>query len=75
MDRSGRPSGGLCILWKTYLNNGICPIPIPNSKRIQAVEVYKKIIIFNCYFPWDTQDKNFDVWELLKCIEEINFVV
>ena len=72
---SGRQSGGLGIFWKNSLNNCIKPIVVPNSNRVQAINVNNKIIMFNCYFPCDSQNNDFDVWELLKCIEEINSVI
>ena len=55
----GRPSGGLSILWRSALNSQIKPILIPNSNRIQAIEIYSKLILINCYFPCDTQDNSF----------------
>ena len=72
---SGRPSGGLAIFWKNSLNKVVKQIKIPDSNRIQAININDKIIILNCYFPCDTQDNNFNDWELIKCLEEISAVV
>lgn len=72
---SGRPSGGLGIFWKNSLNKLVKPVAIPNSNRIQAIDFNDKVIILNCYFPCDSQNNNFNDWELIKCLEEISHVI
>ena len=67
----GRPSGGLFIMWKKTLNKRVSILKIDNS-RLQAIEIDKNILLFNCYFPNDTQDQNFNNWDLQKCINDIN---
>ena len=71
----GRPSGGLGIFWKHSYNKMIKIVKIPNSTRIQAIDFDNKIIIVNCYFPTDTQDNNFDDWELIKCLETLSGII
>ena len=68
----GRPSGGLFILWKKTLNNKVNVLQIKDNSRIQAIEIDKKIILCNCYFPCDTQDLNFNNWELQSCLNDLN---
>ena len=70
----GRPSGGLVILWKKALNNRISVVKINENSRVQAIEIDRSILLFNCYFPYDTQDANFNEWELQKCFSDINEV-
>ena len=71
----GRASGGLGIFWKNMFNSSVKQINIPNSNRVQAICIYNKTLILNCYFPCDSQDNNFDDWELIKCLEEISGVI
>ena len=71
----GRPSGGLGIFWKHSYNKMIKIVKLPNSTRIQAIDFDNKIIIVNCYFPTDTQDNNFDDWELIKCLETLSGII
>ena len=69
---AGRPSGGLCIFWKSSLNNVVNIIKHPNSSRVQGIEVGQNLVI-NTYFPVDPQGANFDDFELLKCLEDIRW--
>ena len=71
----GRPSGGLAILWRSSLNAFVKRIDLPDSSRVQAITLNKSTLIINCYFPCDSQDNNFDDWELIKCLEEISGVI
>ena len=71
----GRPSGGLAIFWKNSLNKYVKPINIPNSTRTQAITLNNNLIIINSYFPCDTQDENFNEFELIKCLEEISGII
>ena len=70
----GRPSGGLVTLWKKTLNKRISVVKISDSSRVQAIDIDNRILLFNCYFPYDTQDANFNDWDLQKCINVINEV-
>ena len=70
---SGRPSGGLAIFWKKYLNHSVKIRKHPDSLRVQAIEVCNNYMIINAYFPTDPQKQNFDDSELLKCIADISW--
>lgn len=72
---SGRPSGGLGLLWKHSLDNMISINRHPNSKRVHAVTFDSKILIVNTYFPVDPKTENFDDFELLKTLEDINWYI
>ena len=50
---AGRPSGRLCIFWKSSLNN-VNIIKYPNSSRVQSIVVGQNVVI-NTYFPVDPQ--------------------
>ena len=68
----GRPSGGLFILWNKKLNKSIKVLNIENNPRVQAIEINNSVILFNCYFPCDTRNLNYDDWELQRCLRDIN---
>ena len=68
----GRPSGGLFILWNKKLNKNIKVLNIENNPRVQAIEINNSVILFNCYFPCDTRNLNYDDWELQRCLRDIN---
>lgn len=70
---SGRPSGGLGLLWKHSLDNLINIIRHPNSNRVHAITFDSKFLIVNTYFPVDPKVDNFDDFELLKTLEDINW--
>ena len=67
----GRPSGGLFILWKKALNSRISIVKTENN-RVQTIQIDERILLFNCYFPYDTRDQNFNDWELQKCLNDID---
>ena len=68
----GRPSGGLGIFWSKSLGD-VNIIKHPDSNRVQAIEIYKKFVFINVYFPTDPRVDNFDDFELLKCLGDINW--
>ena len=68
----GRPSGGLGIFWNKSLGD-VKIIKHPDSNRVQAIEIYKKYVFINVYFPTDPRVDNFDDFELLKCLGDINW--
>ena len=51
-----------------------CILNIENNARVQAIEINKSVILFNCYFPCDSRNVNYDDWELQKCLRDINNV-
>ena len=69
----GRPSGGLSIFWAKTLSNYVKIVKHPESNRVQGIELYKKYVFINVYFPTDPKTDNFDDFELLKCLEDINW--
>ena len=69
----GRPSGGLGIFWVKTLTNFVKIIKHPDSNRVQGIEIFKKYVFINVYFPTDPKTDNFDDFELLKCLEDINW--
>lgn len=71
----GRPTGGLAIIWPKSLRRKVQQLKVNSPSRVQAVMVESKIIVINCYFPCDTQNQNFNEWELLKCFEDIRFLI
>ena len=73
----GRPSCGLAIFYHKALSQFITHITVPDSHRVQAIEL--KIsgcsyTYINCYFPTDPRVNNFDETELLNVLQDINFV-
>ena len=75
---SGRPVGGLSILYSKKLSKFITHIQVPNSHRVQAIEL--KIsgitrVFINCYFPTDPRVDNFDETHLLNTLQDINFIM
>ena len=72
---SGRPSGGLGILWKKSLNDNIKLIKHPDSLRAQAIKICGNYLLINSYFPNDPQTVNFDDFQLLKCIEDVRWFI
>ena len=72
---SGRPSGGLAILWPKSSKHKIQQLKLNNSNRVQAVSIDSTFLLLNCYFPCDTQNNNFNEWELLKCLEDIRYCI
>ena len=69
----GRPSGGLSIFWAKTLSNFVKIVKHPESNRVQGIEIYKKYVFINAYFPTDPKTDNFDDFELIKCLEDINW--
>ena len=72
---SGQPSGGLGIFWRKTLNSSVNIIKHPDSLRVQGIELCKKYIVINTYFPTDPQALNFNDFELLKCIEDVKWYI
>ena len=73
----GRPSGGLAILYDKRLSQFISHIVVPNSYRVQAIElkiVGESYTFINCYFPTDPRANNFDETVLINTLEDINFI-
>lgn len=75
MISSGRPSGGIAILWPKASLLKVHQLKVNGSSRVQAVMIDSRIILINCYFPCDTQNGNFNEFELLKCLEDIRCIV
>ena len=73
----GRPSGGLTVLYRKTLEPFVTEITIPDSKRVQAIHFKQggsAYVFINVYFPTDPQCDNFCDDELLKTLNDINFV-
>ena len=71
----GRPSGGLCIFWKRSLDNVVTIINHPNSRRVHAIDFDSRYLIVNAYFPVDPKTANFDDFELIKTLQDINWYI
>ena len=69
----GRPSGGLGIFWKKSLSNFVKIVKHPESNRVQGIELFQKYVFVNVYFPTDPQGNFFDDFELLKCLQDIDW--
>lgn len=72
---SGRPCAGLGIFWKKSLNSLVKMFKHPNSQRVQALEICDNHLLINTYFPNDPQVRNYNDYELLKCIEEVKWFI
>ena len=73
----GRPSGGLSIIYRKYLEGFVTEIIIPESKRVQAIHVKinnNAYVFINIYMPTDPQTNNFDDSELIKTLQDIRYV-
>ena len=73
----GRPSGGLSILYRKSLEQFITEITIPESNRVQAIHFKKDTeahVFINVYLPNDPQCANFCDIELLKALQDIQYV-
>ena len=45
----------------------------PGPNRTQGIQIFNKYVLINCYFPNDPNNLNFDDFELLRCLEDINW--
>ena len=73
----GRPSGGLGLLYHKKIQNIVNHITVPNSHRVHAISVDItgfKVVFVNVYFPNDPRTVNFNDEELIKTIQDINFI-
>ena len=74
----GRPSGGLSILYSKQISPFVKRILCPGSNRVQAISVScgdVSYVYINCYFPVDPQSPNADITDLLKCLQDVQYVV
>ena len=73
---SGRPSGGLGILWKHSLDKLVNIIRKNNdNSRVHAITFDSRFLIVNTYFPIDPKTDNFDDFELLKTLEDVKWYI
>jgi len=73
----GRGSGGLVILWKKSLTKYVSNIKSENY-RVQATHFKfpeAELLIFNLYFMVDPQTNNFNDYELLSLLAEIERII
>ena len=73
----GRPSGGLAIIYRKYLEEYITEIIIPESRRVQAIHLKingQAYVFINIYMPTDPQSNNFDDTDILKTLQDIRYV-
>ena len=72
---SGRPYGGLAILWRKSLGESCKPIVYKDEKRIMSLEVsiaYEKYLFLNVYLPYCCQD-NYDAF--LRYLSKIDSLI
>ena len=72
---SGRPTGGLALFWRKSIQNLVKVKLHPTSSRVHAVEFMSNYLIINCYFPVDPKTANFDDFNLLSCLQDIQWYI
>ena len=74
----GRPSGGIAIFVKNSLSETSKRLICPNSKRVQGLQFClenKSFVIINCYFPVDKRTANMDLTEIIKILQDIQYLI
>ena len=74
----GRPSGGLAIIYRKYLEGIATEIIVPESKRVQGIHLNinnSGYVFVNIYMPTDPQTNNFDDTEVVKTLQDIRYVL
>ena len=71
---SGRPSGGVALLFDKKLCPLIKQLTCPNSTRVQGIKLnlqQSSYLFINCYFPVDQRNDNND--GLLRTLQDIKY--
>ena len=75
---TGRPYGGVAILWNKKLAGCIRKVQMPNTKRACAIDLtlsQEQILIINCYMPVDNFSKTHVAEEFLKTADVVECVI
>lgn len=73
---SGRPSGGISLLYNQALSKYATRVTCPESLRVQGLKLslpQVNLLFVNAYFPTDTRDR--DDSEILKTLQDIKFLL
>ena len=73
---SGRPSGGISLLFDKKLGSFIKQVTCPNSTRVQGIKLnlpQSSYLFINCYFPVDQRNDNND--DLLRTLQDIKYCI
>ena len=76
---SGRPYGGVAILWKREFCKHVTPLKV-SCRRLCAVKVHleearEKLLLLNCYMPCDTYLQNECNDEFLEVMDAVESLV
>ena len=69
---SGRPSGGLALLYNKKISQFITPVTCPYSNRVHGVKLNLQdscYMFINCYFPVDNRNQDNDL--LLRVLQDV----
>ena len=75
---AGRPSGGLSFIYSHKISQFVTRINCPRSHRVQGLKLSlsdASVLFINAYFPVDTGNNNFDEGELLRTLQDIEFLI
>ena len=75
---SGRPSGGMALIYSNSISHCVTQIICPGSHRVQAIKVQFQsgtFVFINVYFPTDPRVNNFDDTILLQTLQDIKYVL
>ena len=75
---SGRPSGGLSLIYHHSLTKYATRLSVPQSRRVQGLKLNMpnaNLLIINAYFPNDPRYNNFDDSVLLNTFQDIRHLI
>ena len=73
---SGRPSGGIALLFDKKLCSFVKQVVCPDSSRVQGIQLNlpnSSYLFINCYFPVDQRNENND--GLLRTLQDIQYCI
>ena len=75
---TGRPSGGLSLIYNNTLSKYATRLLCPGSHRVQGLKLNlpsAPLLFINCYFPTDPGHNNFDENDLLCTLQDIKYLI
>ena len=75
---SGRPSGGLSLIYSHSVSQYVTRLTCPKSYRVHGLKINfpgADFLIINTYFPNDPRTNNFDDSELLNTLQDIKYLI
>ena len=75
---SGRPSGGISLIYSHSISQYVSRINCPESHRVQGLKFSPpgaSFLFINAYFPVDTGNNNFDEGDLVRTLQDIKYLI